>query len=347
LPLLALWFSGIHRDLFKYLFIPSPGYASFMAFDSTSRSTPAQYNFFTASVVCIHAMSWILLFASSLIVPRTWQDKAMSSDALRRRQRIRFGYSSPGQRHVFRRRLLDLNPMYWLSARDRLKEFGVLAFLGLGAIIWTLGLLLKPQHWRNEEAYVLTAIIAHTVLKMWAGTEACRRFGADRQSGALELLLSTPLSVKEIVRGQLMALERQFLLPICAVLLADFVFLLSQRHDSTWVTVWIAGMIMFIADMGTLSWLGMWRGLNSRRPNRAGASALARVLVLPWGIWLLLMTLWVISARHGVATEKWAIYSWLAIGLGFDALFWITSRRRLLAEFRTVATTRFETRAKG
>ena len=40
-----------------------------------------------------------------------------------------------------------------------------------------------------------------------------RQFAEDRHSGALELVVSTPLGVKEILRGQWLALRRQFLGP--------------------------------------------------------------------------------------------------------------------------------------
>ena len=67
----------------------------------------------------------------------------------------------------------------------------------------------------------------HLMLSMWVASEACAVFPAARDSGALELLLSTPLSVPEILRGQMLSLERQFFSPAvivvalyCAALLA-------------------------------------------------------------------------------------------------------------------------------
>jgi ABC-type transport system involved in cytochrome c biogenesis permease component len=195
----------------------------------------------------------------------------------------------------------------------------------------------------------LTALSAHTLLKIWVATEASRRFSADRQSGALELLLSTPLPVGSIVRGQTMALERQFALPICAVLLADFIFLLNMRNDGTWVLFWIAMMVVLVADVVTLSWVGMWRGLNSRRPNRAAALAVLQVMVLPWLVFGLTLTFIGLTgtfrnAFFNRAGPDFVILLGLGIALGIDALFGLPTRRQLLNDFRTVATTRFETK---
>ena len=233
-------------------------------------------------------------------------------------------------------------------ARHRTKPIAVWAFVALGAFIWMLGLIFAPRGWKDDVAYVWTAVIAHTVLKFWVVTEACRRFSLDRQSGALELLLSTPISVKEIVRGQWMGLERQFAGPVFAVLLADFAFLLAGRRETEMVVMWIAGMTIFMVDLVTLVWLGMWRGLNSRRPNRAAAAALVRVLVLPWMVFLLLLTLIGMSGGFGRSYSLWTgnglVILWTAISLVFNAVFALPARHRLQEEFRQVATQRFETR---
>jgi hypothetical protein len=331
--------------LYKYLLVPSPGYAAVMAFDEPIRASV--FNYFYYSVAFTHVLGWALLIAASLIVPRTWQDKALTAGEVRRREwlnRLKLGASD--KRRAFRRRLLDLNPFYWLVARDRLKPFAVWAFLAAGAFIWMLGLIFNPQDWKDDGAYIWTALIAHTALKFWVVTEACRRFSLDRQSGALELLLSTPISVKEILRGQWQGLERQFAGPVFTVLLADFVFLLAGRRESEAVLIWIVGMVVFLADIVTLAWLGMWRGLNSRRPNRAAAAALVRVLVLPWMAYLFLLT-WIGMSggfSGGRETGQVFIVLWAVISLVFNAVFGLPARRRLQEEFRQVATQRFEAR---
>jgi ABC-type transport system involved in cytochrome c biogenesis permease component len=203
----------------------------------------------------------------------------------------------------------------------------------------------------DSVAYTWTALIAHTVLKIWMVTEATRRFSADRQSGALELLLATPIQVKEIIRGQWLALERQFAAPMFVVLLADFIFLMALRRESESIYLWVAGMVVFAADMVTLAWVGMWRGLNSRRSNRAAAGAMARILILPWVLFTVFCILIVVFVKFGSGGPpldfKFYLILWVVIGLGIDLLFGLPARSRLLSEFRTVATTRFETKGRG
>jgi hypothetical protein len=331
-----------------YCLIPSPGYAAFMAFEDTARMA-GQHNHFMTSVILLHVLSWAALCASSLIVPRTWQEKTANL-ANARLNRIEFG--APHERRWRRRRGLEINPFYWLLTRNRMKTAWVWVVLACGAFIWALGLTFDPRNWKDEGAYVWTALIAHTLFKIWVVTEACRRFSADRQSGALELLLSTPLAVRSIVRGQTMALERQFAPPIGVVLIADVIFLANRRQDAFWVSFWIALMVIFVIDAVTLSWVGMWRGLNSRHPNRAAAVAILQIMVLPWLVFGLALTFLGISGsfRHSFWRDtgpEVLVLLGLGIFLALDAAFGLSARQRLLNEFRTVATTRFEARQMG
>jgi len=51
----------------------------------------------------------------------------------------RWREGAPGPRAAFRRRLLDVNPFYWLAARDRLKPLLVWLLLGALGAAWVLG----------------------------------------------------------------------------------------------------------------------------------------------------------------------------------------------------------------
>ncbi len=333
------------RPIAELLLVPSPGYAAVMAFEIPF--TKSTVNYFFPSVIVTHVLSWALLIASSLIVPRTWQDRALTTAQLRRHEKLeQLRLGTAEKRRAIRRRLLDINPILWLLARSRTKSLAVWAFFLLAGLIWTAGLLISPRDWKDEGAYLTTAFLMQLVLKFWIGTEACRRFSNDRQSGALELLLSTPIEVKEIVRGQILALERQFAAPVFVVLLMDFLFLMSGRRSSEMTVVWIVGMAVFVADIIALSWIGMWRGLNSRRPNRAAASSMFIVLVLPWIIFIGLMTVGAFMNAFGFRLGRWEeevmFILWAIISIGVSACFMVPAQRRLLTKFREVATSRFD-----
>src|SRR6185436_8506903 len=266
-----------------------------MAFDTPARMT-ANFNFFQTSVL-VEALLGLLFFSlACFIVPRTWHDKTQTASGARRGvswEILKFG--SAVRRKELRLRLLGINPFCWLTSRDRLKRWLVWAFLGVIALIWAWALAFYPGDVRDPSAYVWTGLIAHTVLRFWVAAEACRRFCLDRQNGALELLLSTPLPIEEVLNGQIISLRRQFAAPVAVVVAADLIFL-AASYDTEATVTWLAGIVMLIADLITLGWVSMWLGLNSRNTIRAAAVAIARILFLPWLAFLILLT--VIALFH-------------------------------------------------
>lgn len=347
-------FGGLHAAASNQpknplFFIPSPGYAAFMSFDEAQKAAPT-FNYFHQSVATIHAMALLLLWLSCRIVPRTWQDKVESSGASRWREFWRrIAYGAAATRARARKLMLDINPIYWLAGRDRLKVALVWAFLGATALPWAWGLTKHPNDWKEGPAYVLTALWLHTLLKVWVATEACRRFTADRRNGALELLLSTPMTVRDILNGQLLALLKQFALPAMAIVLADIVFLFSERHQGDWALWWIAGITVFIADLVTVAWVSMWTGLRSINSIRAAAAAMARILILPWLLFAMLSTGVLIIEQidrnilpRWIDDETTLLVMWALIAFVIDILFGASAYRNLTTRFREVVAARFD-----
>src|SRR6185436_550320 len=91
-------------------FIPSPGYAAFIAFDiSFNEFKKQKFNFFYESVLTTHVLAWIALLISTWVVPRTWQDKPATARAVRARSRWQnLSYGTAEMRGAFRRHLLAI-----------------------------------------------------------------------------------------------------------------------------------------------------------------------------------------------------------------------------------------------
>ena len=231
--------------------LPSPGFSYAMAFDSNYSVVPGAKSGFWGSLALVHVASWLFLLLASLIAPRSWQDRPAGVQRLRWTERWRsWSYGDPAERVAFRRILLNRNAYFWLAARARLKPacvWGVLALLGCG---WAWGLAKYHRDWLTEFMYFATGIVLNLLIKGWFASEACRQIAADRTHGALELLLSTPLTVRDILRGQFLALKRQFLGPLIVVLFVFFVFLMACLSEmatgddrTIWVLFWEALMV--------------------------------------------------------------------------------------------------------
>jgi hypothetical protein len=135
-------------------------------------------------------------------------------------------------------------------------------------------------------------------IKVRIGGHASDRFTSDRECNALELLLCTPLSIREMVAAEFRALRRHFILPaltIIALLLLGLklsqggVDKLSQLFTTDgdpsfhrYAVAVIASAILFlIIDTIALAWAGAWCGLACRKIQQARSSAMALVTVIP------------------------------------------------------------------
>jgi len=336
---------GSLRQLF---FLPSAGFSFYLGFDN-SYKTGARL--FWSSSCVIHSLGWILLGSAAFIAPRTWQDRPAGAQKLRWRERWKaWSYGTCVQRDAYRDRLLGTNAFYWLAARARLKPALVWGVLGLLACGWLWGLAKFRHDWLTVELYSATGSVLNILLKLWFAAEVGRQLIEDRKGGALELLLSTPLTIREILRGQRLALQRQFLGPVLAVLAVDIVLTLATwrqtAHDSdrnSFLMIWPAGMVLLVADLAGLYWVGMWQAISSKNPNRAAGASVLRVLVLPWMFFALISLLVSLkTARTGQEPGgKFFVSLWLVPGLAADIGFGLWSRSKLLTEFRLAAARRY------
>ena len=362
IPALGAWLEdaipGITPSDMPQIFnLVSPGYL--MGYrDSTGGE-------FGASFATVHVVAWAFLLVSCWRLPRAWQDKVSSTGRLRLVEWVDgWMRGAPEQRVAARRRMLEINPVLWLTARDRRDLIYVGAFLIGCAVIWGVGLWRSPRSWLEEFAYFFTAVVLHTVIKIWMATQACQRFGEDRRSGALELMLSTPLSVEEILRGQVLALKRQFERPVALILVIDFVFVLGCIHRefnlnqwrnptdlNNWlpVLIFVTGMVMLVVDAYAIAWSGMWVGLTTRQSNRAAISVVGRVMALPWLVFCMGLP-FIFAAlffRNGRNSAIWLLGLWLVMGL-VNSYFWYQqARTNLLSRFREIATQRIDVPKAG
>lgn len=332
----------------RCLLLPSVGLSYAAAFDL---NYPTMRKEFWGSLAVVHGMAWLCLLLAAFIAPRSWQDRPAGLRALRWRERFRlWSFGNLADRYAFRSRLLDRNAFYWLAARARLKPVLVWATLGVLSCGWLWGLAKFRRDWLNGGTYAVSALVLNALLKFWFASETGRQLAAERQQGALELLLSTPLTVRDILRGQLLALNRQFLGPVCSVLVAFLLLMLASLSEMAdaeermaVVCMYSAGMLMLVVDLAALYWTGMWQGLTAKHPNRATSGSVVRIFVLPWvGIAVVLSVVSLTyAARSNGPSWKFFIGLWVGLGLAADLGYGGGARHKLLTTFRLAAEQRY------
>ena len=227
----------------------------------------------------------------------------------------------------------------------------VFGLLGCG---WAWGLAKWHREWLNSMMYMITGIVLNIILKSWVASESGRQLAEDRKIGALELLLSTPLTVRDILHGQLLALKRQFFGPLVLTLVVGTLFLWgalqepgAEEDRTMWRLFWIGGMIMLVADLLALYWVGMWQALIAKNPNRAASGGVARILILPPGLWALVILIAFLNSVNGGEQPglKFLVGTWLGLSLAADLFFSARARHKLLTQFRFAAAQRYTPRA--
>jgi ABC-type transport system involved in cytochrome c biogenesis permease component len=323
-----------------------PAYDCFLAFDPlrtggtvTFQNSPG---LFWLNAAITQAYSWVFLLLTCGIVPRCWQDRPANADgAVRGRENWRrLLQGNPRSRAAQRRRLLEINPFLWRVARGPFKRTAVWLFLIATAALWWRMWLPYSSRYLDTGADIFCVVSVHIVLKFWLASEACRYFAQDRRSGSMELLLSTPLTEAQIIRGQFLGLWRKFGWPVVAVLLADLIFLaVALRHPGSdedyraWIGVYVTSSTFLVMDLIAIGWLSMWLGVSGRRPNRAAAGAFCAIVALPAAIFCVGTPVLSMLIRLDVGMAGLLAY-WIALGLATDALFTVYSRGKLLGHFR-------------
>lgn len=356
LPLLGMWWTeafhkgqGGQLPLWSLLASPCAAY-SFIKSNADK---------FWLSLGVTHAISWGLLAAACVILPRAWQDKAKSARAERLAKtsaQLVFGGSE--LRLARRRRLLDLHPIVWLCSRRRLDAPMLWLTLAAGAVLWFGCALRWPEDWFDESIYVMTAIAAHLTIKFWIASLAVRQIAEDRRTGALELVLSTGLTHQEIVRGHLRALKRLFAGPVAAVLAMDAVFAFAcgyqgMPHPSdNWVLFWLflGSMGTLVADAWALGWLGLWFGLTMNRSNRASGAAIWRVVFLPGIVMWFGGTCLAFGGAFGALNSggpETFLVLWFVLSFVNAGVWYAFAERRLMEQFRAAAAKRFDAPKPG
>jgi ABC-type Na+ efflux pump permease subunit len=357
LPVLGTWvdeeFPNLNQSDLLPLFLPSPGFAY-------SQITPGAGHFWL-SLGTTAALSVLGITFACLWLPRSWQDSGSVKRTDKLSEKLQATIDPPDQRSRWRAALLDQNPFLWLCARKRLGPVLLWLTLGLAGAAWIFGAWRNPHDFFDTSTYVATAFISHLALKLWFTVESCRRFADDRQSGALELLLSTPLDPKTILRGQHLALRRMFLWPVLALLAMDALFVfaavsnLAPGHTSLsgetiqeFISMFAAGIIVFLADLVTIAWLGPWLALNARTGAKAASGVVLRVLVAPWfAFWAVLLAMVPVLFFRSSISEQFLLFVWTILCLAIDAFWFTRAQNGLRKSFRDIATTRFDARPRG
>jgi hypothetical protein len=312
--------------------LASPLYCALLVSDTLHAVQPQRFGL---GLGVQQALAWLALTWACVTVRRSWLDSARGGrDAppLDANQRARIG--------ARRRGWLELNPVLWLAYRDRLSwsNLPLLALLGLCGLL-AIGMGATTTTTVHIVLPLSIMWTAHVFVKLWLVVEASRRLHEFRQTNLLELLLLTPLPQGDVLQGVVGSIRHRFAAPVLLMLATDLLVVLAgcYTQGAEWaIAIGLMGAI-FAADAFTLTWVGLWQGLEAPTLTRAAVGCILAVLLAPWAVFLLLAggmgLVW--SDRlppHELLVGLWFLGAYL-----LDGLLCTIAILRLSSHFRELA----------
>jgi len=353
LPIFAmLWAENCGQKPDPVLMLASPGFAFATGLELLY---PRYAAGFWLSNGIIFSLSLLCLLAAARILPHVWQDRP----ATPKRQRWRDAWRNwvlgrPAARAAYRQEALNVNAFFWLVTRPRYKPMALWIALGFIAALW-LGLALYHRGiWMMPETFVGTAVVLMYMFRLLIASDCVQTIAEARSAGALELLLSTPLTVPDILRGQWLALEQTFLRPLFVTLAGLLIlFMLSLSHHEVrrepldWLLIWGCGTIVFITDLVATFCVGLWSALTAKNAQQASGMVMGRVFLLPWvifgGVTMCASLFWEYVLQQNFNPPTWCvILLWFVLSVVSNALMARWAWRCLHERFRLVAMSRYE-----
>jgi ABC-type transport system involved in multi-copper enzyme maturation permease subunit len=233
-------------------------------------------------LVCLGVLAAAVMVAGRSI-ERGWREVPPSAS----RQRVNAAFTQPViGRSLLRRRLrraLERNPIGWLhrySWHARLTKWGWCAF------VVCIELLLASSWQDAWDAQFWIALL----LLLGLTFSAAGSFRRERETGALELLLVTPLRAGQIIRGRLQGIRMQYLPSIATLLLAWFCLMQPgwTRNFFTpdaWergFAVWLYLLVGATTSYVTLPVIGLYFSLRRMNHLVSWLCACTVGLLIPW-----------------------------------------------------------------
>ena len=338
-PLLVLLISSYlqRADEWQWLFALSPGTSMVAALANNPREISWELYWASISITLGYAVCFAGVAA--LVVPRIWQQRVEEKSS-------RGGPQGSAAAREQRQQLLDLSPTCWLGGRGRLRGLWLWVFLTCAMVGWLWAYVEDPSNMRLLPMNLGWMFFVQGVIKVFVASDSVRAYSEEFKQGALELILCTPLTVREIIRGQFMNVVRSFRWPMMALLAVDVFFLLvggvkSYDLESSRVIQWFAAMIVFfVMDCAAITVVGLWQGLIGRNSRQALTSALVRILVLPWIMFGLLNLVASVGLRSDIP-EAMQLPVFIALSLMINGLFAWQAWEQLHQNLRLLAASRY------
>lgn len=225
-------------------------------------------NHYWLSLAVTPVLSLVTLVLVAGILARSWRDKpkapARTWQFLKRARPEAVPAGRRPSDPALRRRLLDINPFYWLAGR---KLVSAPVFMGLALVIVLITAYVTTPFFTKVMRGTYATMVGSLMAWLWAGMAlhalslyyaamiASQRLAEDKQAGALEMILCTPTTERSISRGLWLAFGRRMAFPVLISVLAHWFFLWQVMIMGTLDT---PGRLPKNVTAWELFWAALW-----------------------------------------------------------------------------------------
>jgi ABC-type transport system involved in multi-copper enzyme maturation permease subunit len=192
------------------------------------------------------------------------------------------------------------NPIEWLALRNLYSRSRLRRTIASGGVL-ILGLALLAIQFQG----LLWVVALSVVFGFLFAVGSAHTFARARQSGEIELWLTTPLTIEEIVKGHTSAIRKTFFCPGIVLIVAwgmiFYLVIIKQTLAGVmnlkitgpfasigkeWMLFYIlvSLMLSLASLMFALPYVAMWIALKTKSPGQAAARTFLLMIVFPWFI---------------------------------------------------------------
>lgn len=324
---------------------------------------------FYIALLVPHLLAWFLLYRSGRSIAKVAAGSARSTwfDAIREKWHY-FLFGRGEQRRAHRQWLLDHHPMTWMVMREKLKLKYVWTLVVSVMFIWVIGFVVNGEIMAEPTLLVSLGLFVHFFLKIWVASEAASAIAEDRRTGALELVVTTPLGAHGIVNGIFKASLLQFWKPVMFLVLAEVLLVCTiaapgRNQDLSLLRFqYMAAIGMLLIDMVSIGWVAIWHALKTGSSHKAIGRSAIWMLALPWVVYYFGYQIWFMAWSPLVSYTYYWLYDvaiptkdqlkdirfyhqlgpiifWCLIGVFWNYSYaWHYTRRRVLSQFQTMVS---------
>jgi hypothetical protein len=286
-------FSNGLRRLLKLNLIPfvSPATLVLSAFLGRGFFGKAYFCATLAGAVCAGFYHWL---SAKRALARNWQQPPPEEGPEDSGERRPAEPSVTGHLQKPPRLCGDTPPAYWLFARYGDTRQVTPLPIGVSFVAIAGFVVLVSGSDIDKLAYLLMMGSGRFVQMLAMAKIAPQSFADIARPGALEILQTTPITLRQIVRAAydfLFVHFRRGVLPMLALdaLVLLTVVLRTNTEDSAWgfARVLLAQNSLFLSGLCAMGVTGIWLGLKQRSLSRASFSACFCFLLLPASLYIL------------------------------------------------------------